>query len=96
MRTDGRADRRTDIRKLIAAFRSFAIAHKNIHWRLERPDGGYKYLMESDLDENDRYSFGTTFGISPTCVWSLSFLRIRIINLFGTKVKFLRKLAKIS
>jgi hypothetical protein len=84
------------MRKLIAAFRSFAIAHKNMHWRRERPDGGYKYLMQSDLDENDRCSFGTTVGISPEYVWILSFPRIRIINLFGTKVKFLTKLAKIS
>jgi hypothetical protein len=54
MPTDGRTDRRRDITKLIVAFRNFAIAHKNKHWRHVRPNGDCKYLMQSDLDENDR------------------------------------------
>jgi hypothetical protein len=71
MWTDGRTDRRIDMTKLIVAFRNFAIAHKNIHWRHVRTDGDCKYLMQGDLDENDRCSFGgTTFGISVTCVWN--------------------------
>ena len=45
MRTDGRTDRRTDMTKLTVAFRNFAIAHKNAHWRHVRTDGDYKYLL---------------------------------------------------
>jgi hypothetical protein len=71
MRTDGRTDKRTDMTKLIVAFRNFANANKNVHWRHMRPDGDHKYLMQSYLDENDRCSFeGTTFGISLTYVWN--------------------------
>jgi len=77
MRTDGLADRRTDMTKLKVAFRNFAIARKNVHWRHVRPDGDYKYLMQSDLEENDRCSFGrTTFGISLTFVCCLFIWRI--------------------
>jgi len=69
MRTDGRTDRRIDMTKLIVAFHNFAIARKNILWRHVRPDGDNNYLMQSDLDENDRCSFeGTTFVISLTYV----------------------------
>jgi len=74
MRTDGRADRRTDMKKQIVAFRNFAIAHKNILWCHVRPDRDYNCLMQSDLDENDRCSFGgTTFGISLRYVWKQIF-----------------------
>jgi hypothetical protein len=63
MRTDGRTDRTTDMTKLIVAFRNFAITHKNMHWRHERPDGDYNYLIQSDQDENDSCLFGgITFG----------------------------------
>jgi len=87
MRTDGLADRRPYLTKLIVAFRNFVIAHKNIHWRHVRPDGDYKYLMQSDSDENDCCSFGgTNFGISLTYVRVF----LLLIILFGIKVKLLR------